>query len=264
MRVNLFVVAAASLSMTVYAQSAIRVPDLGQREGINAADRRALRDPPPGSEVPKPDLLPLISPKNPQPGDSGAGSGSGSSPAAPAPKPNKCLEEGSACAEIIKGATELAQKLIKLLAKNAGTTTTSSNLATVITPRPLPDYYVIMATNMSDYLPLLNVDEQRMLSNNRSCFFANIQGYYNAAMRAAAARSFPVAASTTPTATPYLSRSSLPHPSLLLLTESTYSRLISPIQILLVLYALAPIKRLRRAPKRAAADRYDNMSGPQS
>lgn len=157
MRVNVFAVAGVLLSINFFAQSVIGVIDLRQREGTDSADRNVMRALP--IEVrPKPE--PEV-PGTARPPTEGSGSqlpasgGSDSSPPAnqhyaPAPEPNQCLEEGSECADIAEKAADLIKELAKLLANAIGSITTA----------PVPNYDVITAINMHDYLPLLNTAEQ--------------------------------------------------------------------------------------------------------
>ena len=195
MRVNILTVAGALLSINLFALSVIGVIDLRRREGTNSAPRRLIRVLPSehGPSPPEPETLPRPA-KPPNSGSGGqspanGGSGSNSPQAeqvyAPEPLPNRCLEEGGDC---IDKASELVKEIAKKLADAGGsTTTTSGTFVTVITPAPVPNYDIITAVNMYEYLPLLNTAEQRMWSTDPLCFFANLEGYYTAAASSSAA-----------------------------------------------------------------------------
>lgn len=186
--------------MPLFAQSVFGAIDLRQREGTSSAGRHVVRAGPIEAEpatLPRPKIPPVGASDTQSPANGGGG---GNRPQvepafAPAPKPNKCLEEGSKCAEIIDKASELIKELGKKLADAVGSTTTSNTFATVITPAPLPNYDIITAIDMYEYLPLLNTAEQQMWNTDPLCFFANIEGYYTAAASSSAA------ASTAPTTT---------------------------------------------------------------
>lgn len=131
----------------------------------------------------------------------GSDTGSDTQQYAPASKPNSCLSEGGHCDEIIEKAADFMKELAEKLSDlgDAGSTTTST-MATMTTPAPLPNYNIVTAINMYEYLPLLDKEEQDMWNSDLLCFFANIEGYYTAAAANSTATSS-TAASTTPAPT---------------------------------------------------------------